>query len=134
MILVFGVVGNVSNFSRFSNDVRFDANERYGYESIQDPGDARDLLGKVIHSIEEMYESNKYLDKNLVYWHPDLFVPRNGVTYESEFFVREYWGDKDFVESAINEADVYVTYTDYEVSNNVNKIKIENIFIYSFKN
>lgn len=134
IILVFGVVGNVSNFSRFSNDVRFDANERYGYQSIQDPGDARDLLDRVIYSIEEIYDSNVHLDKNLVYWHPDLFVPRNGVTYKSEFFVREYWGDKDFVESAINEADVYVTYTDYEVSNKVNKIKIENIFIYSFKN
>ena len=40
------------------------------------------------------------MDKNLVYWHPDLFVPGNGVTYKSEFFVREYWEDKDFVESA----------------------------------
>ena len=117
IILVFGVVGNVSNFSRFSSDVRFDANERYGYESIQDPGDAKDLLDKVIYSIEEIYESNIYLDKNLVYWHPDLFVPRNGVTYKSQFFVREYWGDKDSVESAINEADIYVIYTDYEVSN-----------------
>ncbi len=134
IILAFGIIGNLSNFSRFTSDIRFDANDRYGYESIVEPGDAKNLVDKVIQSVEKIYDSNEHLNQNLVFWHPDLFVPRNKVTYESKFFVREYWGDKNFVDSAIREADIYVTYTDYEVSNKINKIKIENIFIYFYKN
>ena len=134
IILTLGIIGNLSNFSKFTSDIRFNANDRYGYESIEDPSDAKNLVDKVIQSIERIYESNENLNRNLVYWHPDLFVPRNDVTYNSKFYVREYWGDKTYVDSAINEADIYVTYTDYEISNKINKIKIENIYIYFYKN
>ena len=116
------------------SDVGFDANSRYGYESISDQNDAKVLVDDVIKSLEFIYGENFHLNKNLVYWHPDLFVPRNRVTYDSSFFVREYWGEKDFVETAITDADIYVTYTDYEVGDSIEKRKIKNIYIYYFKN
>jgi len=60
-------------------------------------------------------------------------MPRNNVTYIGSFFVREYWGNKESVDFAINNADIFVTYTDYEIPENVNKSKIENYFIYYIK-
>ena len=61
-------------------------------------------------------------------------MPRNNITYKDSFFVREYWGNKDAVDFAINDADIFVTYTDYEISENVVKSNIENYFIYYLKN
>ena len=57
-------------------------------------------------------------------------MPRNKVTYDEEFYVREYWGDKDKVSFAIEEADVLVTYTDYTITDNVVKTQIKNFYIY----
>ena len=74
------------------------------------------------------------LNKNLVYWHPDLIQPRNKVTYDGEFYVREYWGDKNNVSFALSEADVFVTYTNYETQPNIRKLKIDNFYIYFYEN
>ena len=73
------------------------------------------------------------MNKNLVYWHPDLITPRNKVTYNENFYVREYWGDKNKVNIAIEEADIFVTYTDYEISDSIVKKNIENFYIYYIK-
>ncbi len=134
IVIFFGIIGSFTNITKFMSDVNFDANSRYGYESISDQNDAKVLVDDVIKSLEFIYSENFHLNKNLVYWHPDLFVPRNRVTYDSSFFVREYWGEKDFVETAITDADIYVTYTDYEVGDSIEKRKIKNIYIYYFKN
>ena len=40
--------------------------------------------------------------------------------------MREYWGDKNKVNFAIEEADIFVTYTDYEITDSVVKTNIEN--------
>ena len=42
-------------------------------------------------------------------------------------------GDKNKVNFAIEEADIFVTYTDYEIPDSVVKTKIENFYIYYFK-
>ena len=132
IILFFGILGNFTNLERFVNDVEFNANYRYGYENIITVSDAEKLVTSVVSELRIIYELNPHLETNLVYWHPDLFLPRNKVTYEDKFFVREYWGNKDSVNYAINEADVYVTYTDYEVPETISKSVIENYFIYYY--
>ena len=72
----------------------------------------------------------KSKDKNIVYWNPNLFIPRNKVTYLSNFEVREYWGSEN-LEKILNEADFYVTNTDLYLDN-VNKIKINNFYIFFY--
>ena len=50
------------------------------------------------------------------------------------FYVREYWGDKNKVNFfAIEEADIFVIYTDYEITDSVVKTNIENFYIYYFE-
>ena len=127
-------MGNLTNLEKFKDDVEFNANYRYGYSNILTVADAQDLVSSVVSELNLIYQLNPHLEKNLVYWHPDLFLPRNNVTYKDKFFVREYWGNKDTVDYAISEADVYVTYTDYEVSKLVYKSKVENYFIYYYLN
>ena len=133
ILIIIGLLGNFTNIERFNKDVEFNPNYRYGYESINNVSDAEKLVNKIIDELNLIYNSNNHLDKKLVYWHPDLYMPRNNVTYIGSFFVREYWGNKESVDFAINNADIFVTYTDYEIPENVNKSKIENYFIYYIK-
>ena len=132
IVLFFGIIGNLTNLDRFLNDTQFNANVRYGYEDVATVTDAEELVSSVVSELKEIYSQNPHLTKNLVTWHPDLFLPRNRVTYSDNFFVREYWGNKETVYFAINEADIYVTYTDYEVEETVSKSKIKNYFIYYY--
>jgi len=134
LVLIVGTTGNFTNINKFLSDTTFNANTRYGYTSVATVNDAEILITKIIKEIKLVYKANPSLDKNLVYWHPDLFTPRNRVTYNDTFFVREYWGNKDSVESAIKEADIYVTYTNYQVSDSITKLKVENFYLYYFKN
>lgn len=132
IVLFFGIIGNLTNLDRFLNDTQFNANVRYGYEDVATVTDAEELVSSVVSELKAIYSLNPHLKKNLVNWHPDLFLPRNRVTFSDNFFVREYWGNKETVYFAINEADIYVTYTDYEVEETVSKSKIKNYFIYYY--
>ena len=115
---------------RYLNDTTFFMNERLDYVDVVTQKDAENLVNEVINEIKLIYEKNDHLNKNLVYWHPDLITPRNKVTYNEEFYVREYWGNKDEVSFAIEEADIFVTYTDYTITDNVVKTQIKNFYIY----
>ena len=130
IIFLFALVGNISNMDRYLNDTTFFMNERLDYVDVITQKDAENLVNEVVNEIKLIYEKNNHLNKNLVYWHPDLIMPRNKVTYDEEFYVREYWGDKDKVSFAIEEADVLVTYTDYTITDNVVKTQIKNFYIY----
>ena len=55
------------------------------------------------------------------------------LTYSENFYVREYWGNKDKVNFAIEEGDIFVTYTNYETSDFIMKTNIENFYIYYYK-
>ena len=132
-IILFGLIGNASNIDRFLNDKTFNMNDRLDYVSVETQNDAKILVSKIVNEIKVIYDQNQHLNKNLVYWHPDLITPRNKVTYDENFFVREYWGDKNKVNFAIEEADIFVTYTDYEITDSVVKTNIENFYIYYFK-
>jgi hypothetical protein len=132
-IISIGTVGNYSNMDRYLNDKTFNMNTRLNYESVSTENDAKKLIDNIISEISTIYSKNSHLTKNLVYWHPDLITPRNKVTYSDKFYVREYWGDKNEVNFALQEADFFVTYTNYPLQNNIIKKKIENFYIY-YKN
>lgn len=132
-IISIGTVGNYSNMDRYLNDKTFNMNTRLNYESVTTEDDAEKLINKIISEISNIYSKNSYLTKNLVYWHPDLITPRNKVTYIDKFYVREYWGDKNEVNFALQEADFFVTYTNYNESDDVIEINIENFYIYYLK-
>ena len=118
---------------RYLSDTTFFMNERLDYVSVETQDDAEDLVARVIDKIRLIYEENEHLNKNKVFWHPDLITPRNKVTYSDNFYVREYWGNKDKVDFAIEEGDIFVTYTNYEISELIMKTNIENFFIYYYK-
>ena len=132
-IISIGTVGNYSNMDRYLNDKTFNMNTRLNYESVSTENDAKKLIDNVISEISAIYSNNSHLKKNLVYWHPDLITPRNKVTYSDKFYVREYWGDKNKVNFALQEADFFVTYTNYNESNDVIEKNIENFYIYYMK-
>ena len=133
LISIFAVIGNFSNIDRFLNDKTFNMNDRLDYVSVETQEDAEVLVSRVIDKIKLIYEENEHLNKNKVYWHPDLITPRNRVTYSDNFYVREYWGNKDKVDFAIEEGDIFVTYTNYETSDLIMKTNIENFYIYYYK-
>ena len=69
----------------------------------------------------------------MFYWHPNLYYTRKKVTYENTYFVRDYWGSKDNPLSALENADIFVTYTLYENIKGLEVRNFENIYIYYSK-
>ena len=133
MFIVFSAVGNISNLNDFNNQKIFTANSSYGYENINKPEDAINQINEIHKIIENIYVDNEQLNNSLVYWHPNLYYPRNKVTYENTYFVRDYWGSKDNPLSALENADIFVTYTIYENINGLEVRNFENIYIYYSK-
>ena len=127
-LLFFLIIGNVSNISNHHKNKLFSANYKLGYEQINNEEQAVALVDKVLANIKQIYLENKSLGENKVYWNPNLFIPRNNVTYVDNFFVREYWGPDD-LSIILSEADIYVTNEDLEPTN-FKKIKVENYYIY----
>lgn len=132
-IIIFIFIGNFSNIDRFLNDTTFNMNTRLEYISVNTQEDAQLLVNSVIEEIRGIYDKHEHLNKKLVYWHPDLITARNNVTYVDTFYVREYWGDKDKPDYAINQADIFVTYTNYDAIYPIRKIQLENFFIYYYE-
>ena len=77
-----------------------------GYENVPNSVSAINQLNETVNVLERiLLENNK---KNTVYWNPNLFIPRNGVTYNGDFYIRELWGVGE-LESLLDEDYVYVT-------------------------
>lgn len=128
--IVINLIGGASNSHIFIEQKKFRANISYGYQGIDNTLIIEKHIQEVIKIIENIYENNNQLDKNIVYWHPNLFMPRNHVSYDSFFYVREYWGNKDSPIYALEESDIFVTYTEYLNTENVSIYQFENIYIY----
>ena len=127
-LILFLILGNLSNIQVHYESKSFQANYKLGYQQIENKDSAINLVNEIVKQIEIIYSEEESKDKNIVYWNPNLFIPRNKVTYLSNFEVREYWGSEN-LEKILNEADFYVTNTDLYLDN-VNKIKINNYYIF----
>jgi len=127
-LILLLILGNLSNIQVHNENKSFQANYKLGYQQIENKDSAINLVNEIVKQIEIIYSEEESKDKNIVYWNPNLFIPRNKVTYLSNFEVREYWGSEN-LEKILNEADFYVTNTDLYLDN-VNKIKINNYYIF----
>lgn len=124
-MIVGGIVGNID---RHYSDKKFVANYELGYENISSPEDAILQIDLVINKLQELYEENAQFDKKLVFWNPNLFLPRQGVTYSNNFYVREQWVNGDIDEILLT-SDFYVTNENID-STNVKSQRISNYIIY----
>ena len=125
ILLVLG--GLVGNINRHYSDKKFVANYELGYENISSSEDAILQIDLVINKLQDLYEENPQFDKKLVFWNPNLFLPRQGVTYSNSFYVRESWGSN--IDEILLTSDFYVTNENID-SINVKSESIGNYIIY----
>ena len=128
IILILLVLGGlVGNINRHYSDKKFVANYELGYENISSSEDAILQIDLVISKLQDLYEENPQFDKKLVFWNPNLFLPRQGVTYSNSFYVRESWGSN--IDEILLTSDFYVTNENID-SINVKSESIGNYIIY----
>ena len=128
IILILLVLGGlVGNINRHYSDKKFVANYELGYENISSSEDAILQIDLVISKLQDLYEENPQFDKKLVFWNPNLFLPRQGVTYSNSFYVRESWGGN--IDEILLTSDFYVTNENID-SINVKSESIGNYIIY----
>jgi len=129
IVFVLTIIGGlVGNIDRHYSDKKFVANYELGYENVSNPEDVILQIDLVINRLQDLYEENPQFDKKLVFWNPNLFIPRKGVTYSNNFYVREKWGNSDIDEILLT-SDFYVTNENID-SINVKSESIDNYIIY----
>ena len=86
------------------------------------------LVYEVLSEIEILIDNGIIDSSTTVLWNPELFTPRNGVTYDSTFYVRENW-NSDELELLGKNYQLIVTYENFE---NIlfNKVQVGNFFLY----
>ena len=128
LFILLLIIGNFSNIHSHHENKLFSANYKLGYTQITNEKEAIFLVDNVLNSIDELYLENESLNKNVVLWNPNLFIPRNKVTYFSNFFVREYWGPDD-LNSILSEADIFVTNEPIS-SSGFKQLKVNNYYLF----
>tara|TARA_A100001015_G_scaffold49707_1_gene54840 strand:- start:751 stop:1077 length:327 start_codon:yes stop_codon:yes gene_type:complete len=88
-------------------------------------------INMVVDRLEDLYE-NKETEFNVVYWDPSIGMPRNNVTYQGQFDVRENWEGHD-LDYILEFSDFYVTKNDLNFDK-YNKFTEKDYFIYTKKN
>lgn len=128
IILPMLIVGNVVNISSNFDNKRFAAPSGFGYEDIGSEESAIYLVYEVLSEIEILIDNGIIDSSTIVLWNPELFAPRNGVTYDSTFYVRENWNSDELGLLGEN-YQLIVTYKNFE---NIlfNKIQVGNFFLY----
>ena len=84
----------------------------------------------VVETIEELY-TLKGGEYNLVLWDPSNGMPRNGVTYNSFFNVREKW-EGSTLENILNKSDFYVS-KEFMLTKDFEYYLVGDFYIYSKK-
>jgi len=131
-IFIFISFGTFSNLELNFENKLFAAPNNLGYQNIDNQEDAKLLVDEVIKTIETSLKEQEEQDSYVVFWNPNLFIPRNGVTYNANFYVRESW-DNDNLNKILEEADFFVSDQEFNQQNIV-KLKVENFYIYQKKN
>ncbi len=124
--IIFLTLGLFSNINEHLNSKVFTANYKYDYENIFTEEDAIRLVDNVVLNISNLYEEKNDEILNKVFWNPNMFIPRNKVTYFNDFYVREYW-DSLPLEEILSQADFFVTNEEFD---NFKYVKVANYFIY----
>lgn len=125
LIITFGTYSNLEQ--NFQNKIFITPNN-LGYENISNQNDVKSLIGEVVQKIDMIIKDNDNQNTYDVYWNPNLYIPRNGVTYFNKFYVRESW-DNDNLSMILEKADFYVTNQEFEQPNII-RFKVKNLYIY----
>tara|TARA_B100000902_G_C27285255_1_gene904045 strand:- start:202 stop:1728 length:1527 start_codon:yes stop_codon:yes gene_type:complete len=127
-LMFISIFGLTNNLYEHNKEKAFTANHDYGYAGIVTVDEAIDGINKTVAEIKKIYTSNENLKFEIVYWDPNLFIPRNGVTYDEKFYIREYWDSREIIE-ILDYSDIYVTYENFQVDG-INKKEIGNYILY----
>jgi len=127
--IVFFTIGIYSNLElNFKNKI-LSTSQELGYQNISDQEDAKLLINEVLNNIEMILSGDTSRDSYIVLWNPNLFMPRNGVTYNSNFYVRENW-EHDNLDNILLRSQIFVTNQNFEQSG-IKKTKFKNFYIYT---
>ena len=128
-VIVFFTIGIYSNLElNFKNKI-LSTSQELGYENISDQEDAKLLTNEVLNNIEMILSGDTSQDSYIVLWNPNLFMPRNGVTYNSNFYVRENW-EHDNLDKILLRSQIFVTNQNFDQSG-IKKTKFKNFYIYT---
>ena len=117
--LIFLMILVPNGFIKINSSI--DAKSPYPSEDINN-------IPEVIQEIETLYKTRSE-NYNLVFWDPSFGMPRNKVTYNSFFDVRENWEGHE-LDYILENSDFYVTKNEIK-SERYNSYKVQDYFIYS---
>lgn len=126
---LFICIGIYSNLNSNMNSRLFATPNNLGYTDIETKDEAIKLVNDTLTLIEEDLAKKSSNITNVVLWDPNLYLPRNGITYNSNFFVRENWNNQE-INELLNIAEYVVTYENLN-SSTFKKVKIKNYYIYT---
>lgn len=126
---LFICLGIYSNLQSNMNARLFAPPQSLGYVDIENKEDAIKLVEDTISVIEKDLEKKDNDKIYIVLWDPNLYLPRNGVTYRGNFFVRENWVNEE-IDELLNTAEYVVTYENLNVPG-LKKVKVKNYYLYS---
>ena len=128
-VIVFFTIGIYSNLElNFKNKI-LSSSQELGYENISHQEDAKLLTNEVLNNIEIILSGDTSRDSYIVLWNPNLFMPRNGVTYNSNFYVRENW-ENDNLDKILSRSQIFISYQNFDQPG-INKTKFKNYYIYT---
>ena len=127
--VLFVTIGTYSNLElNFKNKV-LSTSQELGYENISNQEDAKLLTNEVLQNIEMTLSGDTSMDSYIVLWNPNLFMPRNGVTYNGNYYVRENW-ENDNLDKILLESKILVSNQNFDQPG-IKKTKFKNYYFYT---
>jgi len=121
LLLIFSLNGLSTHFEKISNS----------YVSIDEVKEK--TMYETITFIQNEYFARERVYK-LVYWDPDFYFPRQGVTYKGDFKVLENWNGEMQLQPLFSEVDFIVTKDKFKIEDiNIGEKNIGNLNIYYLK-
>lgn len=116
LYLFIGISGMYSNYINLNS--KFDTNE-YWVENLEQ---AIEFISNEYNEIEKPYKK--------VYWDPDYYLPKQNLTYQSDFRVMENWDRSKNTEHLFHDVDFIVTRDNYVLDEKINLKVVGDLNIY----
>lgn len=121
LLLIFSLNGLNTHFEKISNSY-------FSIDEVQEK-----TMYETIAFIQNEYFARESV-YNVVYWDPDFYFPRQGVTYKGDFKVLENWNGEMQLQPLFSEVDFIVTKNKFKIEDiNIGEKNIGNLNIYYFK-
>lgn len=121
LLLIFSLNGLNTHFGKISNSY-------FSIDEVQEK-----TMYETIAFIQNEYFAKESV-YSVIYWDPDLYFPRQGVTYKGDFKVLENWNGEMQLQPLFSEVDFIVTKNKFKIEDiNIGEKNIGNLNIYYFK-